>query len=517
MRINHLTIYNFKNLHNFTINFNQEFSNTVILGRNGVGKSNLLEALIIIFRDLDLGLPPRFPYHMIYTCREQTIMIDADPDRLAESVRISVNETYISYARFQTQPGRPYLPSRLFGYHSGPSDRMEQHFVEHQRNLYIDLIKGIDTGKQLQPLLYVQPIRGQFALLILLSQEDPVFLSILKEHLGVERLDSVLFVIHKPSWMRDSPDAWSAGGDSSDFLDRVQTLTPVPTNIPQYVDIAPPNQSTDVEHLYLYLPGKAAARKLLKLYGDDSQELFRALENASISGILSDLRIQVQSHEGHPFTLHLSEGERQLLTVLSLLRITRNDEALFLLDEPDSHLNPAWSIQYADLLRKVVGPQETSQVIMTTHNPLVVSNLGRLQVRVIQRNGETGQIIAEVPYESPIGMGVDNILTSDLFGLRSALDLPTQHKVDRRRELAIKYRLTLEEEDELEQLNRELIDIDFSIGTRDTEYAQYIRAKIAREDQSLRKQIILTPRQQEEQRELIKEILDELVEENRGA
>jgi predicted ATP-dependent endonuclease of OLD family len=49
-----LEIGAFKNLRNFSIDFSQKLT-TVLLGYNGTGKSNLLEALIIIFRDLDLG------------------------------------------------------------------------------------------------------------------------------------------------------------------------------------------------------------------------------------------------------------------------------------------------------------------------------------------------------------------------------------------------------------------------------------------------------------------------------
>lgn len=512
MRINHLTIYNFKNLHNFTIDFDQNFFNTVILGRNGIGKSNLLEALIIIFRDLDLGLPPRFPYQITYTCRERTIMVDADPTRQAESIRISVNGTCISYAQFQAQPGQSYLPSHLFGYYSGPGDRMEQYFVEHQKKLYIDLIKGIDTKKRQQPLLYARLIHSQFALLILLSQEDPVFLSILREHLGIEKLHSVLFVLQKPSWMRDSPDLRSVGGDMSHFLERLSALAPPSISAPQHRETAL-NQSTTIEHLYFYLPNKAAIGEFAKLYGDDPQKLFQALESASISGILSDLKIQVQSRGGHSFTLHLSEGEQQLLMILGLLRITRNDEALFLLDEPDSHLNPALSIQYTDLIRKAVSPQETSQIIMTTHNPIVVSNLDRPQIRILQCNAETKKVRAVQPYESPIGLGFNTVLTSDFFNLNSTLDLSTQKLVNQRRELAAQDVLTEQERQKLSDLNEKLRTSDLSISTDQvTLYHDFVMEYTRRAEAAMRQRAVLTPEQHKQKRELIRTIIKELKE-----
>lgn len=54
MRVDRLYLENFKNLKNFSVDFDVTSSRQVVVGRNGVGKSNLLEALIWIFRDLDL-------------------------------------------------------------------------------------------------------------------------------------------------------------------------------------------------------------------------------------------------------------------------------------------------------------------------------------------------------------------------------------------------------------------------------------------------------------------------------
>jgi ABC-type cobalamin/Fe3+-siderophores transport system ATPase subunit len=50
----------------------------------------------------------------------------------------------------------------------------------------------------------------------------------------------------------------------------------------------------------------------------------------------------------------LSEGELQLLTVLGLMRLTDQAECLFLLDEPDSHLNPLWKLRYFERIEQVL-------------------------------------------------------------------------------------------------------------------------------------------------------------------
>jgi recombinational DNA repair ATPase RecF len=52
MHLNSLWISEFKNLKDFTINFNQQKYYDIIIGKNGSGKSNFFEAIIEIFEFL---------------------------------------------------------------------------------------------------------------------------------------------------------------------------------------------------------------------------------------------------------------------------------------------------------------------------------------------------------------------------------------------------------------------------------------------------------------------------------
>src|ERR1035441_9903599 len=69
MKLNYLWVEEFKNLKNFEVDLSgaAEEPCTVILGRNGLGKSNLLEVLVVIFRDLYLGNASHFWYRLRYT------------------------------------------------------------------------------------------------------------------------------------------------------------------------------------------------------------------------------------------------------------------------------------------------------------------------------------------------------------------------------------------------------------------------------------------------------------------
>ena len=66
MRIDWLKLSDFRNLRNFEIDFDESQATTVILGRNGSGKSNLIEALVEIFRDLEEGRASKFFYQIKY-------------------------------------------------------------------------------------------------------------------------------------------------------------------------------------------------------------------------------------------------------------------------------------------------------------------------------------------------------------------------------------------------------------------------------------------------------------------
>src|ERR1700731_2338154 len=75
MRIDRLLLTNFRNLVNFEVDFDVTSTRQVVVGRNGVGKSNLLEALTWIFRDLDLEEDSHFGYEIEYHCNMHYVKI----------------------------------------------------------------------------------------------------------------------------------------------------------------------------------------------------------------------------------------------------------------------------------------------------------------------------------------------------------------------------------------------------------------------------------------------------------
>jgi predicted ATPase len=505
MRLRKLHLREFKNLRDFTISFADRFT-TVLVGPNGTGKSNVLEALIIIFRDLDLGDPPAFAYQLEYTCNGATVVVDADPARDRGSIQIKVDGAIVPQRRFARKGGGQHLPGYIFGYYSGSTNRMESHFETHQKMFRADLLEGVD--QPLRPLLYARLVHSQFVLLSFFQREEQNR-DILSNFLRIRDLDSVLFVLKRPSWFdpnRQGPENdpgdhrfWLARGVVKELLARLYDLSLAPL------------RSKNKERIYLYLKSKKDLMELASGYAGQ-QEFFKALEHLYISDLIEDVRtnVKITGADNSLTFRELSEGEQQLLMVLGLLRFIEEKEGLILLDEPDTHLNPAWGLEYTRLLNEHVADQETTQVIMASHDPLVVAGLIASEVQLMRRDGD-GRVSAEHPDEDPKGMGVAGLLTSELYGLRSSLDPDTLDALDRKRQLTIKEDKSATDREELAKLNEQLGRLDFTHTVRDPLYKPFVNAMAQLEKELGLGATVMTPAQVKEREHIAVEIVRALL------
>ncbi len=232
-------------------------------------------------------------------------------------------------------------------------------------------------------------------------------------HLGVdpdEGIESVLFVLHQPPWTskEGDPRFWNAKGIVADFLSRLQDIALAPIVTSRNVPVSLWN-SKQLEFKYLYIKDIVSLRDLVG--AQRPAEFFRDMESTHVSQLIDEVRIRVRlkKNDGTVTFRELSEGEQQLLTVLGLLRFTAESESLFLLDEPDTHLNPRWALDYLSYLRKFAGQndgdRENSHILITTHNPLAIAELEKEQVQILQLSQDKGdsKIVAVHPELDPRG------------------------------------------------------------------------------------------------------------------
>jgi AAA domain, putative AbiEii toxin, Type IV TA system/SIR2-like domain len=109
-----------------------------------------------------------------------------------------------------------------------------------------------------------------------------------------------------------------------------------------------------------------------------------------------------------------------------------DQHALVLMDEIDAHMHPFWQKRIISSLRELF---PNMQFIATTHSPLIVSSLRKENVRIFERDVETGKVTAVVPESDFEGLRSDQILTSPLFRLRTTRASGMVEKMERYSEL----------------------------------------------------------------------------------
>ena len=521
----------FKNLKNVTIDFEEQEWITLVIGWNGTGKSNVLEALAVLFRDLIMGKndkgekdKPSFAYSLRYFCHSKEIEISADPDRTKGAYLVKYrdlgenkdnatqqvdllsalkDEPTLADLKFNDFKKRQdeFLPKYVFGYYSGHSDRMQSVFRPYLQQYDKKLRNPKSEDPGLRRLFYALPVHSQFVLLAFVLNQDDLVRHFLDTQLGLETdesaesIDSVLLELNEPSWnlnkgkdpkgtygaCKDNPDIfWGAEGVVRNFLNRVHNVATAPIKISRKDESTLWNK-TGREYLYMFIKD---INKLTELVGDqEPRQFFRDLESTYVSELISEVRIRVKlkKNDGSVTFRELSEGEQQLLTVLGLLRFTAEEESLFLLDEPDTHLNPKWSVDYIDYLNKFVTSgskgENNSHIVLTTHNPIAIAELTRDQVQILSRDDETRTIESHKPHYDPQGMGYAGIITSDMFGLGSSLDKRTQKRLETYRALASIENKTKFEELRFQVISEWLDNDRFSMSQRDDDYERYIKIR----------------------------------------
>lgn len=524
MRLDKVSIDGFKNLRGLEVDFDERHLTTVLIGQNGAGKSNLIEAITQVFRWVDLRRnEPRFRYRVTYRIQPQGPAVPNPPSVCLSNFpgepAIRVNGQEVKRTEFEKRKAE-WFPDLVFGYYSGGSRRLEALFDSHQRRYYDDIKledneAEVAKAQEARRLFYCRPIHGVLALMALFAFPDAKVTAELASRLGITGFHSLLSLFREPWFAKGkkaSPeDLWGAGGPAGRAARRFKELAFHPfalegNAVDDYRD------KKQVEPQFAaFLPSLKHLQQLAQQFKNE-REMFYALEAMDISDLVREIQVWVtraNDASGDVGFADLSDGERQLLMVLGLIRVSRGKRALFLLDEPDTHLNPHWQHSYLELIEDWTGiasEKEHCHIVLTSHNPLTISALSRNEVRVITQSDD-GRVTASAPYADPKGMGFTATLT-EIFSLRTSLDIETQRLVDERNALAHAKTKSDSDERRLIELNDELARRGFLYEDREPLYQDFLRAW---HDVRYADRPPLTPEQIELRRQGMKELIQKLM------
>ena len=130
------------------------------------------------------------------------------------------------------------------------------------------------------------------------------------------------------------------------------------------------------------------------------------------------------------------------------------EAAIILVDEIDLHLHPKWQRQIFDFLETRF---PKAQFIVTAHSPLIVQSAPKDANIIVLRKEKIGdEYIVKIDNDvaSVRNWRIDQIMTSDLFGIESVRNPDIEKQMEERTQLLQKDTLTDIEKERLDELNK---------------------------------------------------------------
>ncbi len=155
------------------------------------------------------------------------------------------------------------------------------------------------------------------------------------------------------------------------------------------------------------------------------------------------------------------------------------EPAIILVDEIDLHLHPRWQRSLMTFLSERF---PNAQFIVTAHSPLVVQSAENANVVLLRR--EDDHIVIDNDVETIRNWRVDQVLTSDLFGLQSARSPHVENKLAERSAILAKGKLTAADRKKLQQLEAEIGDLPVAETSEDIHAMDIIRRAAQRLNQT---------------------------------
>lgn len=497
MKIKSLWVSKYKNFEDLNLEFKSDLI-SLLVGRNGLGKSNLIEILALIFRDLGL-LQTRqefldwaydkenFEYKINYECKNSELIIECLKGEffLKRRQKGAIDQDFnaLKFSEFRRNRKEEYLPEYIIGYYSGENKRIREIIRPFEELVWDDLKRNSTDGQGFRNMFFAENHHSQLILLtILLYKFDPPNTTykerldyLIKEFTSFSVLESFQLHLKQPSWYKRGTEKtknplsiesivenllpkktkeeeieypfWGMKGNANKLISFLYLNSP---DIPNsYYD-----EDDGLEHLIIELDKDKIASKVNKEFGHPA-DFLDAIDSLYVIDSIHniDLRVRSELRNSNFNFKSLSEGEQQIITVLGLILITGRQDCLFLLDEPDTHLNPAWQRRYVELLHQFNLNDDNSHIIVATHSPLLVQAVKNADIFIFKNGAENKIEVISQDLTIP-NWRIDQVLASDYFEFENTRSPQLDSFMKKREEILSKPQLSKEDLNELEELER---------------------------------------------------------------
>ena len=362
MQLKSLWIKDYKNLKDFSLDFEKGNGLSILIGNNGSGKSNVIEAISGIFADWHNILSPSFntDYRIEYELDGKDIILErTDYKHYANGVAL----------RDLTE--NSFLPSNVIALYSGEDSRLFDNFYSQRHNSYFkDVCKKGYAGKM--GMYYVDKHLWNISILTLMLFMDnfPDVKDFLKTELDIKdenAIRSILIIIDKKedeNYEKNNNNILKA------FIDKIT---------PDGRSYGNPYCITALRDLISNSPD---------FFDAEPGEVFNLFMQALMSEFNLIKQIEIEFDNGKTLE-SLSEGEKKLILIKAILEFVADENSLLLLDEPDANIHEARKRKLYDLLRNTIN----RNVVMTTHSPIIAKMASEKELICLESKADIAEKI----------------------------------------------------------------------------------------------------------------------------
>lgn len=361
MQLKKLWIKDYKNLKDFSLDFEKGNNLSILIGNNGSGKSNVLEAISGIFTEW-YGIPAS----IFYT--DYKIEYEYDGKSIVLQKTDKKKVYYVDSALFEDSKVIPYLPSNVVALYSGEDLRLFDNFYFPKYDSYLkDVYRNGYIGKM--GMYYVNKYLWNIALLTLItfSENLPDVQAFLATELGIVG-DSYIKHVRI----------------TFNFKDYDKNTNNLLKN---FINTINPNQDKGKE--YTIQEWRTNINSLVVNSEAEPIETFNYLMQAFMPKTFKIIeKIQILFSNG--ITLEsLSEGEKKLILIKAVLEFVADENALLLLDEPDANIHESRKSKLYKLLKDI----PNRDIVMTSHSPILAKIADKSELKYLEsKEGKVYQV-----------------------------------------------------------------------------------------------------------------------------
>ncbi|CAH0142228.1 MULTISPECIES: restriction system-associated AAA family ATPase [unclassified Pedobacter] len=465
----------------FNVNTNRnpaDFNPYCFVGRNGSGKSNVLEAISNIFYHIEciyLNYKPR-GFEKTPKSIKGFDATQCSPDAFELEYLIPVNwnrnkdrigvedlnwqsknyaqirvtkvigerplleiVNYEFYKGIDRYPDRilakQILPEIIIGYSSGENEVLSLPFFK-MRFIHFDeysdiLTKRYDYQRPEGRMIYVDNQYSQTILLANFLMQDKKYLKPFTDPingigiLGIEQARIILQKHVYQKYKNEVIETFSTEDQADKFKSQVELSTLVRPAIDRLIKCCTIHHE-DEENLVLDFWVDESLKTAFKNEFASPLDLFRTFQvlhtlnlydvpyqtkndiynsnslyvNETVPVLpshkrvfrIKDFTVYKRGAEKTLLTKSLSDGEHQFLHTMGICLLLRESNALFLLDEPETHFNPDWRSKFVSTLKSCFKIDRSSlrDILITTHSPFIVSDCKQDNVKWFVRENRSG-------------------------------------------------------------------------------------------------------------------------------